>query len=619
MKATKKFLSLFTISLVFLVAVSVSVSAVTLASWDLVSNGSPTAAHQDAIAGDVTSSGVSLSFDGSGARATSWPTETTANADNYLQATIRPQTGKSLTITDLNFIHSRSATGPLNYQIQYSKQSGFANPTTLVSGGTVPDTSDQDGSIHNLNIQVAQGETLTVRWFAYGSNSSAGVWRINDGTLNIQGTTQTVTGGNNNSANFCSNGERGGNLSIRNVDINNEGQGEDDEWKLLDTIRIEVEVENEDDIDVDEVFIEMGLFDSSGNNQVSDLDFENDDEEEYDLGDLRDGDRETAVFEFTVPADFEDGNYQLKFKVYSDDLGESVECSAVSSDLSDDLFERISIDREDDEGKFIAFDEIVLSPDQVMCGETVSLRMNVVNIGDEDQDQVRVNLREQELGLDEFFEIRNDLDQGDDESLTFEFTVPAGVATKTYNLRLSSAYDYRNGNYRESSDTDKIVPLRVTCANPGSGGGSRIASITAALDSDAVANEELIVRSTITNLMSQSATFSIDASGYNSWATLVDVSEDSLNLNAGESREVVFTFNVKPEAAGEQSFEIEARAGNDAETREVVVNIESSSTGGVTGFAGLDLGGSGLIWIIAIVNVVLIVLIIVVAVRISRR
>ena len=51
------------------------------------------------------------------------------------------------------------------------------------------------------------------------------------------------------------------------------------------------------------------------------------------------------------------------------------------------------------------------------------------------------------------------------------------------------------------------------------------------------------------------------------------------------------------------------------------MNIQGEdSDGGITGFAGFNLGESGgLLWVIAIINVILIILIIVVAVRLSRR
>lgn len=264
---------------------------------------------------------------------------------------------------------------------------------------------------------------------------------------------------------FCELGTVEDELKIKNVDINNEGEGKDDEWKLLDTIEVEVEVENDGDDDIDDVMVEIGLFDSNGDNVINDVYFDNSDEEEVDIGDLNDGDEETVRFKFRVPADMEDGNYKLAVKTYSDKLGEGVACDDGSSDLSDDLYERISIDREDDEGNFIAFEDVVLTSTQATCGDLISLGTDVYNIGDEDQDQVRINLRSLELGIDESYEITNDLDQGDKEEVRIDFQIPTNAQNKTYMLELSSQYDYRNGIYRESSDNSISLPILVVNCN----------------------------------------------------------------------------------------------------------------------------------------------------------
>ncbi len=470
---------------------------------------------------------------------------------------------------------------------------------------------------------------------AHGEKKSVTITSTNLGDLSISGksalirarasdgTTGEVTLSIDGS--FCSAGSQGGNLTLRDVKIDNQGDGKDDEWQLLDTVEVEVEVKNDGDDTMDDVFVEIGLFDSNGDNVVSDLDFEDADEEEKDVGNIRDGDTETVTYRFKVPADIEDGSYKLVVKAYSDDLGENAECTDESSDLSNDIYEAVSIERESDEGKFIAFDDIVISPTEATCGDLVSLSANAFNIGDEDQDQLRVNLVSREFNLDEFVEIRNDVDQGDKESVNFEFLVPREMQDGSYQLRLSADYDYRSGTYRESSDEETTVLLRILGCSPttpptNDGGEGNVAAISATLDSDAVAGEELIVRTTVTNLKSESATFAIDASGFSSWASLDNISERMLNLGAGESKDVVFTFNVDEDAEGRESFAVDVQSGDQTQTREIEVNIQSASTidGGVSG--GLSgLGDNTFLWIIGIVNVILIILIIVVAVRISRR
>ncbi len=427
---------------------------------------------------------------------------------------------------------------------------------------------------------------------------------------------------------FCRAGSQGSGLSIEDVDIENTGEGDDDKWKLLDVVEVTVDVENVGNDDIEDIIVELGLFDNDGKNVADDLDFENSEEEEIELGDLDEDDDESAVFRFLVPADMEEGDYKVAVKAFSDDAGEATLCTdRFDGKASDD----VSIDREDDEGKFIAFDNIVLTPSEATCGDHVTLTADVVNIGDEDQEQVKVNLASQELRVDTSTEIRNDLDQGDEESITLEFDVPQNVDDKNYQLRLSSDYDYRRGSYQESSEEDRLVPLKVfgCVSRPGGPGPSvpgtgsqNIVSISAALDSDAVPGSELTVKATVTNIKSESANLVISALDYQSWASASRIMVDNrvnriITLGPGASKEVTFEFDVLPDAAGDQSFDIEIRVGEETQTKTVSgISFEARESGG--GF-DLNFKDNRYIWIIGIVNVVLVILIIIIAVRVSQR
>lgn len=474
---------------------------------------------------------------------------------------------------------------------------------------------DVDFSSNNFNLAAGETKIVTVTPtnlgdVGFGSKSITITATANDGTT--ANLVMSLAGS------FCKAGEVGGNLEITDVRIDNKGEGKDDEWKLLDIIEVEVTVDNNGDDDVNDVFVEFGLFDSAGKNYVGDLEFENADEEEYDIGRIRDGSDETITFSFKVPADFEDGSYRLVVKAYSDDLGEDEECTALSNDHDvEDKYTNIDIQREDDEGRFIAFDNIEFTPAEGTCGERILMTFDAYNVGDEDQDRVKITLKSSEFGIDEFYEITSDLDIGDKETISFEFTVPQDATDKFYSLRLSAQYDYKNGNYKLVLDDDVTVSFRVIGCGVTPISGDRIAIISAVLDSDeAVAGEELVVRATITNVKSESAIFSVDGFGYQSWASLDDVSPRSIEIASGESKDVMFTFTIDEDAEGEESFDIEVRdsAGN-LETREIAVNIAGTSTPSTR----FNLGDNAFLWIIGIVNVILIILIIVVAVRVASK
>ncbi|HVY01938.1 MAG TPA: putative S-layer protein [Candidatus Nanoarchaeia archaeon] len=418
--------------------------------------------------------------------------------------------------------------------------------------------------------------------------------------------------------NFCKSGEQGGNLSISNLDISSDGE-DDTTWRPLDTVKIEVDVENNGDDDIKDVVVELGLYDSSGKNQIGDIDFINSDEEQFDIGTIKDGDEETATFEFRIPADIDDGNYKLKIKAYSDKLGEAKECVDTSSELSDDTFEDIEVELESDEGKYIAFDNVEFNPTEATCGDQVTLAFDAYNIGDEDQDRVNIFASSKDLKFDMSQEIVSGLDQGDHESMLFTFTVPQGLVDKTYKVDLSSEYDYRSGVYRQESDETDAYSIKIFgCGVGSSSAGSSTstssaakAALSASLDSEAKAGENLKVTATITNRLSTEASYVISASGYDDWASLKSISDRIVTLGAGESTDVTLTFAVSDDAAGEQSFTLEATNGNVVSQRDVVVSLAESQ--------GFSLGGNSLFWGIAIVNVVLLIAIVLVAIRLSRN
>ncbi|MDO8460219.1 MAG: putative S-layer protein [Nanoarchaeota archaeon] len=421
---------------------------------------------------------------------------------------------------------------------------------------------------------------------------------------------------------FCKNGPAGTNLTIDRVKITNSGD-KDDKWRPLDQVTVDVKFSNDGDDNIEDIIVELGLFDSKGKNIANNFDFKNKDEESINYGTLDNGDSDEVSFEFTVPADFDIGNYRLATKVYSDDTGESKDCIDNSdSGLDDDFFQQIEVERETDNEKFIAFDNIVISPSEASCGDSVTLTVDAFNIGDQDQDQVRINLVNSKLALDNYKEIKGGLDKGDNEGVSFSFNIPKNVKDDTYNLELTADYDYnsRLGEYREHSADSFDMPLKVIgCGLSGQpSNGTQIAVINAVLGSEAKAGSELVVKSTITNTQADRATLLVSALNYDSWATLESVSDRIINLDPGQSKDVTFTFKVDDTTSGEQSFVVEARSGDNTVTREVAVNIADNNQGGVK-FPTLNLGNSGIIWIIGIINVILVILIIVVAIRISRR
>ncbi len=418
---------------------------------------------------------------------------------------------------------------------------------------------------------------------------------------------------------FCSAVPLISNLTIKSIDISNDGEGDENEWELLDEMDIEVEVENNNQDDDIDVIVEIGLFDATtGNNFGDELDFTSDsdsDNEEIEIN-INEDDSETVNFKFKVPADFDTGNYRLAFKVYDDDLGESKSCRDLSSDLDEGFFESVDVKEASDEGRFVIVDEFNIES-QVVCGTTLTGQFTIFNVGEEDQDRVNVIIKNNELNINEEVEFANDLDKGDEETLSFSVKVPSTASNGIKQLEFITEYDYKNGVYREDSEESFVFPVEVIgCSQNLGGSGSSLSGTTieAELSSDAVAGEELVVVSTITNTGSESKSYSISARGYSDWAELTDISDGSFSLDAGESEEVTFTFTVMDDASGSNAFDIQVTSDGKVQVQEVEVELADSEDG-----FSFDLKGNSTLWIIGLINVVLIVLIIVVAIRLSNK
>tara|TARA_Y100000310_G_C20674703_1_gene812309 strand:+ start:1029 stop:2954 length:1926 start_codon:yes stop_codon:yes gene_type:complete len=588
------------------------------------------------------SSSVTLDFATSDGNTASWktlPTGTSINKDETKQLTAVlnvPLNLNGVVNPVLNSVATGGAGASLNVpsitindaaSIAISKlrelsetQSGKINVTNT---GNVDLTSVQLSDSGSFDVEFEEESGSSLSSFTLEAGDSKVVVVKNTTSLqdlDVGTNTVTITAdpndGNSESTSFsllgsfCTAGNVGNNLTIIIDDIDNDGEGDTESWTLLDDIKVDVDVENIGDDDVDDVIIELGLFDSSGNNQVSDLEFESADEEEEQIGDLNDGKDETVTFRFKVPADFDDGDYKLIAKAYSDKTSQSSLCTQTE-------FRNIDVERENQEERFVIVDNIDFSADRVTCGDSVTISYDVFNIGDEDQEQTRVNVKSNDLGIDTFTEIKQDLDQGDSEGLDFRFTVPQNLDDKTYAIEFTTEYDYnsRRDFYNEESEDTfvgflEVIGCNIDAGNAGSSGNAF--NVLATLSSDAKAGEQMVVSATVTNTLDQTRFISVDASGFGSWAELDSISERILNLRAGESAQVTFTFNIMNDASGQETFDIDLTSADLSESREVVVNVEEGSS---LGFGG----NSSLIWILGIINVVLILLIIVVAVIVSRR
>ena len=151
--------------------------------------------------------------------------------------------------------------------------------------------------------------------------------------------------------------------------------------------------------------------------------------------------------------------------------------------------------------------------------------------------------------------------------------IPKNIKEKYYKLEVE-VYDENDDIFKNSQDDLAVSSLLINV-----NGGCKISdpAISAALDSEARAGKELIIKTTITNTEDKQVTFAVSASGFNSWATLKDVSESTFILEAGQSKDISLVFDVQRGITGAQTFSIDVLSNNEfAMKQSVAVEIESS-------------------------------------------
>lgn len=353
-----------------------------------------------------------------------------------------------------------------------------------------------------------------------------------------------------------------------------------------------------------------------------------DDEEEFEFGDINEGDDGKHVFSFRVdPAEIDGGDYYLVVKAFPSG-DEDLYCVDYSSDLtsfgSKNYYAEIKIDEESDKDKMVVIDETSFPViTEATCNEQVSLIADVWNIGNFDfEDSFMVTLFNKDLGIDLKAEVPEDLDAGDNAEVSFVFTIPADAEEKTYTLAMRTYYDYDAGDGTYFEDYDKISDdtFNALLKVAGNCAVSQPASVdSTTVESGGKAGQDLVIKTTVKNTGTKTATYVVNPAGYNEWASSAKVDTQSFSLGAGESKEVSITLDVKRGVSGDKTFDLEISSGNKlVSTQPVAVTIEPGfSLAGITG--NVISGNNGYLWGFVALNVVLIGAIIFVIVRFLRK
>jgi hypothetical protein len=394
-------------------------------------------------------------------------------------------------------------------------------------------------------------------------------------------------------------GNLGNNLHIEIDDIAvASGFGDDEDyWYPLDIIEIEVKLENDGSDDITDIELHWGLYS-----------FEEEDfiiEEEDNIGKIKDGDEEVITFtiELDDPSEFEE-NGEFTLYVWTEDA----EDDEFGSETCAYTSEEIRIITDDD---FVILTDIELSAKIVECGSNLLITGKAWNVGDNEQEDVEIKIYNLELEINEIIQI-GDIDEFDNFAFNAEISIPEDAEEKSYALKLV-VYDEDNEIYETDEEEDEAMFQIIFDIEGNCGADQMTTLVTASLESGGKAGEALVVKAVITNTGEKSATYTLNAAGFTEWASSADINQKTFIVDAGNSKEVMITFNVNKDVSGLKFFNLEVVSENGLVANQPVsVSIEKAQI-----FSLSD--SFSYLWIIGALNIILIIIIVIVAIRLARK
>jgi len=472
-----------------------------------------------------------------------------------LNATIGSSNSTSFTIynndtTDSVNIASYSLTGN---QIANNK-------FTLSIVGTITNNTTESFSITINAGSISAGtysENLTIN-----TNDSIGNYTI---PINVNVQAPTVI-----APTLCTSGIHTQNISITDFSINNNGEGDDDDWYLLDDVEIEVEVSNNANHKIsDDIVVEIYVF--SGNTDVTD-DF-NFKDTKITIGSIKEDDEEIVTFVLNeVPADIEEGNYNIRVIAYiKGDLATDCDEDSDSTDVTNPF----------DEG-VVPYGDIFHSYVNAIAGENIEIDFDLVNLAGDKEEEVLVVLYNKELGIYKKYNLNNFKD-GKSESVNMILDIPANATTKTYKIDVETFFDYDDGDvldedsYDQNSyddlDEDYNV-FTITVKVTGTVDTTK-PTIMAKLNSTAQIGKDLVVEISLFNNADQIITPTVYAEGYESWADFGSISPTSLSIAKQQTGKTYLTLT--PTKDGQQTFNVKVLYNGKVVEQPVTVTIASDS------------------------------------------
>ncbi|MEM2713597.1 MAG: putative S-layer protein [Candidatus Pacearchaeota archaeon] len=331
------------------------------------------------------------------------------------------------------------------------------------------------------------------------------------------------------------------------VSIYNDDDFEGKDFEPYDKIAIEVKIKNDDSDDHD-VVVSAVL--------VSDNETIEDSEVEEEIN-VNEDSSKTITLTIKIPV-IDEGSYDVYVKAYDDD--NKNECAQDSS--------YIDVERPTKKIKVLnaGFDKSLYA-----CSETAVLSGVIANIGENDEDQVKLAYSDDLGNIAE--SIIYDLSEGDENNFLFNIAIPSNASEKQHTATLKIYYDYRSGSYNRFDTYNYYFTISGGCIKP-----VKDVSLSLSLPTSMQLNEEYNGNLFLINTGNLDATYMLELEG--DWAS-INLETGLVSLKVNEQRLVSFT--IKPLKEGSHLLTAKAKfdGKEKSATKSVKVEkVESVMTGG---------------------------------------
>lgn len=474
---------------------------------------------------------------------------------------------------------------------------GSYNLTNLSMSNDI-DLSDDDGENITLtlsglpsNLQPGESATITVK-ASVGKHVDIGTYK---GKIYVNDTVRTAANIAVDTTiqvqpEICEDG------IIGNLEVTLDEPNDGDDFAPGETIHVEVRVRNNNDDDMD-VIVEAILYNIDKGDEVESV--------ESDSIEIKDGEKEDFDLDLEIPVDVDDDDeYILYVKAYEDG-DEDKHCNEDSAEIN------IAREKHD-----VVIKSVKITPSSAKAGEDVVISVNVLNIGNSDEDDVYIKLFNNFLKLDlesDKFDLGKYDDKDDSATKTFYFTLPKDASAQTYSIESIVYYD--DGDESDS----EFVTLTVT-----NGGKEEEEEGTVVTTSEvSMGVPETIISAQegssfsipvkVTNTGTKIASYELEVVNTEDW-TEPAISK-TVTLGVGQSTTIYLYLQVKDNiTAGKRSATVNLKSGTEIlATKTVTIDVSKKTTtaggeGGIFASTSAVLSGlsSKVFWIVG--DIILIVI-----------